>query len=651
MRKGIGLIPAVLIILFLSFLTSACEAPTASPTPSPIEEPGIPTSTPGPTETEAAEDQSELVVCTSSLPKSLFPYDGLPTPSKNNILAMIQEGAFYWEGGELVADILVKVPNQADGDLRLVPVAVQPGQIVMNAQGELVVLKAGVSVRPSGCRESNCAVLWEGEAPLEMDQMVVDYQLKPGLTWSDGTPVSAADSRFSFQLASDPQAPGLQWAEERTDSYEVLDLQTVRWVGRPGFSTLQLDQFFWTPLPSHLLEGAGGWVDLSQDPRLTQEPLSFGPFMVRSWESDRILLAPNPYYTRRDEGLPYLDEIIYRSLEDGRAAAWAALQNGTCDVLDESFDFENDPGLLAQVAGDEGFELVVKPGGDWIQLVFGIQPAPLSEDEASQFGAPLSLLDDLLTRQGLAACLDRASLVPEGLEGYLTPWQSFLPPSQSQIAPSEGTITDPALGLELLRQAGWVDHDGDPTTPLQAESVTGVPLGTTLSLALITDQMGFHQDLAALIQDSLRACGIEVVIAPMTGEQYYQPGPEGPLFGRRFDLALINWQSPPDLDCVFYLTHQTPSRENNWIGTNIAGFSDRGYDQACIGANLALPQAMASNYLAAEEAYLFNLPAVPLFAPPRISILPSNACDERIYESNQSVFNFIEFYQGDKNCP
>ena len=40
-----------------------------------------------------------------------------------------------------------------------------------------------------------------------MDQVSATYTLKAGLQWSDGAPLTAADSVFSFNLAADAATP------------------------------------------------------------------------------------------------------------------------------------------------------------------------------------------------------------------------------------------------------------------------------------------------------------------------------------------------------------------------------------------------------------------------------------------------------------
>jgi peptide/nickel transport system substrate-binding protein len=228
--------------------------------------------------------------------------------------------------------------------------------------------------------------------------------------------------------------------------------------------------------------------------------------------------------------------------------------------------------------------------------------------------------------------------------GWALSWPSFLSPEESRIAAEEQLVFDPALGQDLLKQAGWVDYDGDPETPLLAANVAGVAQGTPLSLTLLTSPSPFHLVLAEMIRADLGACGVEVQHTSLPESQVYAPGPDGPLFGRDFDLALIAWQPGAKLDCSLYTSEQVPSAENYWIGTNITGFADPGYDAACSSANLALPGETDTALIQAERAYLAGLPAVPLFAPPAITILPSMPCAENAVIDGEDVFSQIEYF-------
>jgi len=608
-------------IVVVLFLLSACtpavdDVPIELPDPT---ETRAATATPIPTPTE--QPPVVFTICTMSLPESLFPYDGLRTESKQRILSLLYPPPFEETNDELTAAILQKAPDQADGDLRLDPVPIRRGQTVVDARGEMVTALEGVQVRPSGCRAAECTINWDGISPLEMDQMVIDFALRADLIWSDGTPVTAADSVFSYRLASAVDSPSYGWAEARTQGYSALDDHRVSWVGYPGFTSPDLGRFFWRPLPEHAFNAGAGWSEVAPTGEWTSSPLSYGPFILAEWEFDQIRLVKDPVHVFAVEGqFALIDQVIVRVVRGGPQAGWEALQAGTCDMLDASFRLEGERELLATIQADPGYEVRVRAGDVWTQLVFGIQPAEYDGLANTMFADRPDYFGDARTRQGISYCLDREAISQMTAQGLVSPWPSFLPSAESHLDEGLGLRYDPVMGAVILEEAGWFDQDGDPVTPRVAQNVANVFNGTPLSVELLVSPSNFHQDLADMIRTSLNACGVGVEVQTMPADALYAPGPEGPLFGRDFDLALIAWQPLPGPDCGLYASWAVPTGENAWIGTNIAGLADEDYDQACAAGALALPGDVESLITFAEEAFINRLPAVPLVAPPVIEV-------------------------------
>jgi peptide/nickel transport system substrate-binding protein len=625
---------------------SACNAPSSTVTQTlAASDTGVP-ATATPTIFPTPEPVKALTVCTSELPDSLFLYSVQYNAARAAILAMTQDDLYNEDAG-----ILSELPSEENGGLRLEPVTVEGGQTVVDARGELVVLKAGVSVRPSGCRDGGCSIIWDGESDLQMDRMVLDFHLVDSLNWSDGVPVTAEDSVFSYQLANAPDAPGLKWAEMRTASHTAVDERTVIWVGKPGFTTSDLEAFFWTPLPAHTVEGALNQSSIAALPQFSTHPLSYGPFAVASRSEDAILLTRNPHYFRADEGLPVLDEITVQAIGNDRTAALTALQNGTCDVLDASFGLENDPQTLTALQVDEAYDVFVSPTGSWEQLVFGIKPASYDEYFNPLYGDRPNFFSDERVRQAIGMCLDRDALLGGDLSAVVEPQSSFVSEDESQLPEGMGWGQDLPAAMALLEAAGWRDHDLDANTPLQAWEVAGVPGGTSFSVTLSTDTSTLQEELAGIVRESLGQCGIDVTVTSLPPEMLYAPGPDGAVFGRQFDLTFIKWQPRPDLDCGLYQSWQIPFGENLWIGTNIAGFADSLYDQACSTAILALPEAYASSLSQAEETFRDAAIAIPLFSIPHIMVATSEGCNEAFGLLQGDFFSLVEYYQVSEMCP
>lgn len=635
------------IFFFLTlWVLTACSAPSVTATQIPANEasktPAIVSPTPEPV--------VSLTVCTATLPDSLFPYALPYNAARDAILSMIRDELFIRKEGDLLPGILTETPSDENGGMQLQPVTVEGGQTVVDARGELVVLKAGISVRPSGCRNADCAITWDGESALQMDQMVLTFHLDEGLAWSDGTPVTANDSVSGFMLASSPDAPGLKWAETRTASYTAQDERTVTWTGKPGFTTSDLSSLFWAPAPSQLVTEGLDWSAISENPGLASFPLSYGPFMIASRSEDELMLTRNPYYFRSDEGLPTLDEVRIRAIGNDKTAAVAALGDGRCDVLDSSFGLENDLQAVSVLQADGSFDVMVTSTGSWQHLVFGITPSSYDEYYNPVYGDRPDFFGDERARQAIAMCLDREGMLKEGLSAVASLWPSFVSDGESQLPEATGLGYDPSAGLALLESTGWRDHDLDPSTPLIAWQVTNVPMGTTFSVNLMTDASPLQQSMAGVVRDSLGQCGIGVTVTSLSTDELYAPGPDGIVFGRKFNLAFIAWQPLPDLDCGLYQSWEIPSDDNQWIGTNIAGLMDEMYDQSCSAASLALPDGYEESLRAAEEAFLETLPAVPLFSLPNIIVVPGDGCSE-IKPLDDDFFGLLEYYQPTGTCP
>jgi len=313
--------------------------------------------------------------------------------------------------------------------------------------------------------------------------------------------------------------------------------------------------------------------------------------------------------------LPGVDQVVLRLMEGGADAGWAALQEGTCDALDASFRLAEYPEVLAEIGADGAYDVRVANGESWTQLVFGMRPAEYDTLANPVFAQRPDYFADPRVRQGIAHCLDRQSLAAQT---HTEPWTSFLPPAQSIY--QDGIPYDPVVGAALLEAVGWRDHDDDPATARLSQNVLSVFDGIPLTLTLLVGESPFHQDLAVSMVASLAACGVGLNVETLPLPELYAPGPEGLLFGRRFDLALIAWQPLPGPDCGLYHSWAIPDASNGWLGTNIAGFTDERYDAACSAAMLALPDEMGARLAEAEAAFLELLPAVPLVAPPAIEV-------------------------------
>jgi peptide/nickel transport system substrate-binding protein len=549
--------------------------------------------------------ERRLTICLGSEPTSLFLYSD-QSYATSAILEGIYDGPIDTADYRYQPVILTKLPSWTDGDIALRVAAVRRGQKVVDNQGEVTRLEMGVRVRPAGCLDSACSVVFSG-SPLTMDQMQVTFRLQKGLSWSDGESVGAGDSVFSYQLAlAAPRYAGDRYWLDRTESYVGLDEMTVNWTGIPGFWQPEGYLHFWTPLPKHQL-GHYSAQSLAEAPEVTHRPLSYGPYVVDRWDFGRSLtLVRNPLYFRAKEGIPHFDRVVYKFLMPGETAL-IALENGQCDALGRDTGLETVSQRVMELAQSGRIQLLVTDSLVTEYLVFGVH-------SASDYQRP-AFFEDVRVRHAVAHCVNRSGLVQPGVPGVGRVASSFVPPDHPAFETSTAIAHpyDPDQGRRLLEAAGWRDADGDGVR--EAHAVAGIPENTPFRVRYDAFDSPLKREVAARIASDLAVCGL--VVEPQFWEtDISRPDSDGPLFGRRFDIAQLAWQSSMRPACGLFSSEQTPSEANHWRGTNIAGYENPAYDSACQWAQQVLPgtQVYSDTYRTVQLIFQHDLPALPLIS-------------------------------------
>ncbi len=547
-----------------------------------------------------------LVICQGQEPDTLYRYGG-DMLAASQILEGVYDGPIDNRTYGYQAVILEKLPSIDDGDAIVAPVTVQAGDMVVDDAGDVMELAAGMKVRPAGCRSTECAVEFDG-TPLEMDQMAVTFKMVEGVTWSDGTPVTTDDSVYAFELVSDPDTPTSRYTVERTASYEAVDDLTAVWTGLPGFIDSTFYVNFWEPKPRHLWQEELGYapVDLLQAEESSRLPMGWGAFVIKEWvPGDHITVEKNPYYYRADEGLPYLDTVIYRFVTDSNAAV-AQLIAGECDIIDQTTALEDQSELLLKLE-EQG---VVKPtfvtGTTWEHVDFCINPIE-SYDRPDFF-------EDVRMRQAFAMCLDRQSVVDTILYGRSTVISTYIPPEHPLYA--EGLTEyayDPDAAMALLEEMGWKDTDGDGVR--EAQGVEGIADGTLLEFKWQSTTAAMRVQYMQIFQNNLTGCGFKVNLENMAAGEFFADGPDGPVFGMHYDVGSFAWLTGVEPSCNLYLGSETPSDANGWAGQNNPGLQNEEFDAACTRAITALPgtEDYVEGHKEAQRIFSEQLPVVPLF--------------------------------------
>lgn len=634
------------LILFLAVSLACNYQPVQVTSPPPSQE--APSATQPPTPSPAVERL--LTICMGQEPASLFLYaDG--SAAARNIRQAIYDGPFDMVNFDYSPVILETKPTQAAGDVLLEPVQVSPGSPVVDVAGRLTNLGEGVQILPAGCNDPACAVAFTGQSPAQMDQMVVRFKLRPGLTWSDNAPLTADDSVYSYEVARALYPRVRADLIDRTQSYQALDEQTVEWRGIPGFRNPSYPASFFTPLPRHTW-GDIPAAELSTSETASRTLLGWGPYLIREWTpGDHITLSKNPSYFRGSEGLPAFDQLVFRFVTD-RDQALAALLAGECDYLDETNHLETQGAALLELQESDKAAVFFQPAAAWEHADFGIVPFNAPEN-----GGPLPLFQLKETRQAIAQCIDRQRMAAELFFGQSAVPDSYIPAAHPLYNPDARKVTfDPAAGAALLDSLGWKDADGDPATPRAAQGVAGVPDGTALEFPFLTTDEDEKQRAAAILQESLAGCGVKVNISAQPVESLFAPGPEGALFGRNFSLAQFGWVSSLEPACYLYTTPEIPGPypdyPRGWGGANPSGYSSPDFDRACQQALFTLPEMPEHRtaHFLAQSIFAEDLPVIPLYQRLKLVAARLDFCGIAIDSSTESALWNLESLDYGEGC-
>jgi peptide/nickel transport system substrate-binding protein len=643
----------ILFLMALLTLTSSC-------TPDQPVQPVVPTPPVAATVTElpptplpTAVPERSLVICLGEEPISLYPY-GYNSRTMWSILESIYDGPFDTINFESQAVIMQGVPAKENGDLRVESIAVSAGDAVLNTAGNVVTLTQGTEVYPAGCQEKNCTRTWDGSSELLMEQTVITYRMLPDLVWSDGEPLTAQDSVFSYQIAKDPQTPVNRYYVDRTASYRADDSQTVVWQGIAGYDPATVSETFWLPLPQHQL-GSFSAAELLEKPEATRSPLGWGAYQIDEWVfGDHLSLSKNPYYFKAGQNLPHFDKLVFRFLGPHADSNLKALEIGECDLIDASVQLDEQ--LVDVVEGNNLGTLKAwfGQGPEWEHLDFGIVPASYDDGIQPNQDRPDWFTEPRM-RQAIAYCTDRETIANRYFVNRSTVPVSFYPPSHPAFNHNLQPLAyDPAKGQALLEALGWRDDDQNPATPRVAYGVSNVLDGTPLMLNYITTQSELRVAASYDYAVSLAGCGIQVNLQQMLPTDLYAQGPEGLMFGRNFDLAQFAWTTSRNSPCSLYTSAQIPNADNLWIGANISGYQNPAFDTACETV-LTLSPADGEAYRSAQQnlqqIFFDDLPVLPLYyhlksAAGRVDFCGFDALDV----SARSVLWNLENYDYGTNC-
>ena len=350
------------------------------------------------------------------------------------------------------------------------------------------------------------------------DYLTYTYHLRPDAVWHDGKPVTSDDVAFTYRLMMHPEIN-----VETRQGWDVIsevktpDERTVVFHLREVYVNFAGDCFYdESVLPRHLLEGTLGPDFQGAD--FHRRPVGSGPFVFHEWVpgSNITVRANRAYY---GEG-PYLDEIVIRFVPDGNVLL-LELETGGVMAID------NAPNTLIDAAGTIDGITVYR------------NPALFNEHLDLNCAGPI--LRDVRVRRAIALATDREELSTKIYDGIWLPAYGDDHPGSPYYtdAPRKMNPFDPQRAAHLLREAGWVDRDGDGIRERDGEPLR-------LEISTVTGMLN-RERTEMVLRDQYRRIGIDCVVRNYHPTVLFGGFDEGGILKRGvFDIALYAILTPPD---------------------------------------------------------------------------------------------------------
>src|SRR5215469_1925946 len=331
------------------------------------------------------------------------------------------------------------------------------------------------------------------------------FTIRSGVKWSDGTPMTAADVAYTFNLEK---------------KYAALDLigvwsvlSSVTATGNTvtmDFSTVAVPYFYYiadqTPIvPQHI------WSTLSNPATDSiKNPVGTGPYLMSKCSPQNITYTANPHYWQ--PGLPRIHTLQYPAFTSNATAnntlATGQAQWGAQYIPDiQSFYTSKNPNFHY-----------------WFPPVLNVALTPNLTNP---------LLSNVKVREAMSYAIDRDKVSTIGESGYEPPANqtgvvtpTFSTSLNSQAAAAWGNAYDPTKAKALLQSAGY--HPG-------SDGIMTNAAGQKLQFTVIN--IGGYSDWVAsmqVIQQDLKAVGISITPSNLSNTDY-----QANLFNGHYQLAYV----------------------------------------------------------------------------------------------------------------
>jgi oligopeptide transport system substrate-binding protein len=425
----------------------------------------------------------------------------------------------------------------------------------------------------------------QATSTISPDNKVYTFTLKPGIVFSDGTPVTAQAYVYTLTRALLPEVKSpvaTTFLSPIAGSDEVNDGKTSTLSGVKAINdnTLQITlkqpaAYFLQvlansisfPLNQKIIDQYGqiDWVN-----HAAGNGIGTGPFMVKEWDHNvKMVLVPNPHYYGNKTKLTEVDMLFVNDLNSALQAYRAGLY---------SFDWNITPEQLVIAKGLQGFTM-----------------KPLLQTDLLWFHTKMPPFNHVAVRQAFAYATDKATLAHTVFHDAVTPAATIIPPGMPGYQPDYAGLPFDKNKAKTLLQSVYPD-------------LTRVP---PITFSYPNSQVTPNE--AAVLQQMWQtAMGIQVKLLPVELNAYNDETAK-----HQVQFGFTQWSADfPDPYDWLTLNLVTSAAQNN------GEWSNPRFDQTVRQAEQTTGDARIALYNKAEQIAITDVAWLPLDHQSKAAIIP-----------------------------
>lgn len=368
------------------------------------------------------------------------------------------------------------------------------------------------------------------------DHLTWTFDIRPGLKWTDGVPVTASDAAWTFNLMMTNQAAATANGSlvENFASVSAPDATTLVIKTKQPQDNIAYIANLLPIVPEHI------WTkdvkDIGTFKNMNFPVVGYGPWIATGYVPNQYAtLTANPHYYK---GAPGYKTLIIQYFTSSDAAV-AALRSGQLDSIDDLT-----PTQYEALKGAKGIALYPSASNSWNAIE--LNPGARTQN-GQHFGNGNPALTDPVVRDAIALAVNRNVLVDKVADGLAVSGGGFLTPAFPQwwwTPPATGGYGyDPARANQMLTAAGYTMGPGG----VRIDPKTHQPLD--LRLGIHSDN-GYDALIAPYLVEWLQAIGIKLTVQAMSFTELNTELPKGD-----WDILMDTWST--DYDPAYLLSVET----------------------------------------------------------------------------------------------